>query len=227
MKLTARVNTIVKSHPINSSSPDRPDGFVAFNLPEGESIEYRWIRNAKNNHFMFELAQPVQGRFNWYAFKDHVQTSNNTLVIPNDTLVTARFEMKLGGTFQLRTGILSFWQNKENILQVEATSGAPGFQYSGAWTIQKRGVIPPARDWKINIRRDFESNVKGVEGRFFPILPDRFGRSALGLHRDANAPGSAGCVVVRNSKLFNEKVVPLLDRLDDVQSTVNLEVIYR
>lgn len=48
---------------------------------------------------------------------------------------------------------------------------------------------------------------KGIEGNFFKIDPhlvDIWGktRGDFGVHYDANAPGSAGCVVIRNPKAW-------------------------
>lgn len=46
-------------------------------------------------------------------------------------------------------------------------------------------------------------HVRGVEGNFYKINPylvkvDGVQRGDFGIHRDANVPGSAGCVVIRN-----------------------------
>lgn len=49
-------------------------------------------------------------------------------------------------------------------------------------------------------------HVKGVEGNFYRINPyevvtDKGGiRSAFGIHRDANAPGSLGCIVMSDDR---------------------------
>jgi hypothetical protein len=68
---------------------------------------------------------------------------------------------------------------------------------------------------------------KGVEGMFYHITPDPFcGRGELGLHRDANVPGSAGCIVVADSNVFNGKVVPFINGLKNKQSQIPLSVVY-
>ncbi|MEG4963586.1 MULTISPECIES: hypothetical protein [unclassified Microcoleus] len=46
---------------------------------------------------------------------------------------------------------------------------------------------------------------RGVEGDFFhithdPVVSDKGIRGELGLHFDANYPGSAGCVVLKNQE---------------------------
>lgn len=375
--LTVTQDTILKSHAVDSSSENLPEGFITIPIAKGQKVSYNWIRE-QNGHYLFELQFPIQGRFNWFLFRGHAKNDDLRKVIgientdlafrlkvieiadrlnidPNwlmacmsfetggtfspsikniagsgatgliqfvpstaqglgtsvealaqmtaidqldwvekyfqpykgrirsledcymailfpaaigkgkdhvlfsggiayrqnagldanrdgritvgeatakvrsrfvSDLVSAEFRMKLSRSPQLVVGTLTFFYGVDRLLIAAATSGAPGYQYFGSWSVRGKGVIPPALDWKIDIRRDFESNVRGVEGRFFPIFPDRFGRSALGLHRDANAPGSAGCIVVRDSRVFNNEVVPLLDRLDDTQKTVNLSVIY-
>jgi len=74
------------------------------------------------------------------------------------------------------------------------------------------GMIPP--DYRLNPNRAYQvglnpydsRNVKGVEGSFYPIFPvevltDKGGRrSAFGIHRDANTPGSLGCVVMSGER---------------------------
>lgn len=93
-----------------------------------------------------------------------------------------------------------------------ATSGAAGFQN---WTDFQRigkGLIPPFD--KFQIRTDgYRLATKGVEGMFYPIEPSpvpMYGRSELGLHFDANVPGSAGCIVIENKNSFLETIVPLM-----------------
>ncbi|MDJ0598279.1 MAG: hypothetical protein QNJ37_05510 [Crocosphaera sp.] len=49
---------------------------------------------------------------------------------------------------------------------------------------------------------------RGIEGNFFKIDPHLVNiwgktRGDFGIHFDANAPGSAGCVVIRNRKAWD------------------------
>lgn len=105
-----------------------------------------------------------------------------------------------------------------------ASSGAPGWQYSGAHTVRGRGCIPPASDWKINLP-GYHLTTRGIEGWFWHITPDpRFGRSQLGLHRDANALGSAGCIVVPTAEY--PRLKNYLDRLSRLQRAIDLAVVY-
>lgn len=75
---------------------------------------------------------------------------------------------------------------------------------------RRGGLIPPAHHvqnldkWLVNLSPEDSSHVKGVEGNFYRILPYEVTtqqgtkRSALGIHRDANAPGSLGCIVMND-----------------------------
>jgi hypothetical protein len=112
----------------------------------------------------------------------------------------------LYGTFVLRD------KDQKQICALVATSGAVGNQN---WTDFHRigkGLIPPYD--KFQIRTDgYRLPTKGVEGMFYPIEPSPvpiYGRSELGLHFDANVPGSAGCIVIKNKNSFLETIVPLM-----------------
>lgn len=75
------------------------------------------------------------------------------------------------------------------------------YQYHGAWKIPRRGCIPP-RTWELSTQRLWLPNVKGVEGSFYGIAPfmvtvDGVQRGDFGIHFDANVPGSAGCIVIK------------------------------
>jgi putative chitinase len=72
--MKAKVNTLLKSHPIDSNSQNLPDGFLAEKIGKGETINYNWLRK-KGSHYLLELKTPVRGRFNWYAFVDHFDDS--------------------------------------------------------------------------------------------------------------------------------------------------------
>lgn len=78
----------------------------------------------------------------------------------------------------------------------------------------KGGPIPPEyrvpnlRAWEVETTPINLSHVKGVEGNFYKILPflvktDKGGdRGDLGIHLDANTPGSLGCIVMSRDR-FN------------------------
>lgn len=86
-----------------------------------------------------------------------------------------------------------------------ATSGAIGAQYEGNWWQRGKGPIPPGI-YSIPTK-PYYLPTKGVEGQFFHVMPDPIGekgqrRSELGIHHDANVPGSSGCIVIIRKPSF-------------------------
>lgn len=163
---------------------------------------------------------------NWWVFNPHWDLS----ALPKPSAVTAVFTIPVFRSPKLIDGSLKFYRGGLLELTVVATSGAPGYQFRGAEAVRGRGLIPESRLWKINTT-GYWLDTKGIEGMFYHITPDPFlgddyRRSELGLHRDANFPGSAGCIVVRDSKIFNDRVVPFLAGLSREQRSINLAVEY-
>lgn len=88
-----------------------------------------------------------------------------------------------------------------------ATSSYATKQYAESFH-QRGGLLPPqyrVKDlpyYTVSTNPIPLDNVKGVEGNFYQIFPfavetDRGGeRSDFGIHKDANAPGSLGCIVM-------------------------------
>ena len=73
---------------------------------------------------------------------------------------------------------------------------------------QKGGPIPPEyrvpaiRSWEVDTAPLYMPKTKGVEGNFYKITPfnvttnEGGNRGDFGIHKDANVPGSAGCIVM-------------------------------
>ena len=147
-------------------------------------------------------------------------------------LVTrAVFKMSPHLTSELITGHLTFYDDSGTQLSsVVATSGMPNFQSPQHYRIRGKGLIPPYKGLRI-VTAGYPLTTLGVEGMFYPIVPDPipgYGRSEIGLHRDANVPGSAGCIVVVNSDSFKRLVVPLLSkaaslRIREIDLTVDYD----
>ena len=82
---------------------------------------------------------------------------------------------------------------------------AEGFHARGG-PIPPEYRVPSLRCWWVETAPVNLIKVKGVEGSFYKILPfevktDKGGvRSDLGIHRDANTPGSMGCVVMNGDR---------------------------
>lgn len=120
------------------------------------------------------------------------------------------FSMQLDNTPALNQGRLVLYDwDKGQIGRWVATSGLGVYQRIGGWSKQRGGVIPAAyhcnptfaNHWVQVAPLDL-SHVKGVEGEAYPITPfavttkEGVKRSDMLIHRDANAPGSLGCIVL-------------------------------
>ena len=120
------------------------------------------------------------------------------------------FSMQLDETPQLNRGRIFLIDDNRGIIgRWIATSGVGTFQDVGDWSKQGGGVIPPLYEVKdapnfytvatkpVDLR-----HVKGVEGNGYAITPfevvtkQGVKRSDLLIHKDANAPGSLGCIVL-------------------------------
>lgn len=69
MKIKTVFNTTFKSLLADSTTlPDKDKVLVS----DGKEFEIAWHREI-DNHILFELRTPFNGRYNWYAYKPHVQ----------------------------------------------------------------------------------------------------------------------------------------------------------
>ncbi len=213
MQYTANADTILKKEPVQGST--LPDD-QKVNVPKGTTYGIEQVIKTDGLHSYVELQS---GAGSWWIYLPHWDTGTTGIV-------TAVFTLEQAHSTELINGSLTFKDDGSQILIVVASSGLPGYQYAGAHTITGKGCIPPANDWKINTNGYYLAT-QGIEGMFYHITPDpRFGRSEIGLHRDANVPGSSGCIVVRDSNTFNNQVVPFIDGLANKQSQITLSVVY-
>lgn len=120
------------------------------------------------------------------------------------------FSMQLDTTPQLNQGrlVLYDWE-RGNIGRWVATSGLGQYQKIGGWSKQGGGVLPAtyqcnptfANYW-MTVSPVDRSDVKGIEGNAYGLNPyavrtkEGIERSDLMVHRDANVPGSMGCIVL-------------------------------
>jgi hypothetical protein len=128
---------------------------------------------------------------------------------PKEDKYQLRFSMRLANSSDLLTGVLEFVKNGKVYNQITAASSLPGRQYSGSWT-RKGGLIPPSslmgsNGWSVKTTPIYMPDVTGVSGNFYQISPFEIQTSGavrgdFGVHRDANAPGSLGCVVIETEK---------------------------
>lgn len=120
---------------------------------------------------------------------------------PGGKPVRARFAMKLVQSSALRVGALEFFDAEGTLVRKEsATSGLPGFQTRAHLWTRARGPIPNTREFTLRCSEGYHLDTRGIEGWAFPIAPDPIHgpnggiRSEIMLHRDANVPGTAGCI---------------------------------
>lgn len=119
------------------------------------------------------------------------------------------FAMNLDTTPDLNRGRLFLIDDINGIIgRWVATSSTSNKQGIGDWN-HRGGVIPPTYDlycpvsfYYVAVNPVDLKHVKGVEGNGYPITPFEVktkngnSRSDLLIHRDANVPGSMGCIVL-------------------------------
>lgn len=121
---------------------------------------------------------------------------------PSDGIpIRWEFRMKLIADSALRVGTLSFFDASGTVVRKEtATSGLPNWQTKADFWERGKGPIPPGK-YSIRFGDGYHLDTPGIEGHAFPMSPDPiYGslpgqiRSEIMNHRDANVPGTAGCI---------------------------------
>lgn len=111
------------------------------------------------------------------------------------------FTINLAQSLELIYGNLQLVYPDRLPIDYIATSGCADWQRPGDEWARGKGQIP-AGEYQIP-SEPYYLETRGVEGDFFHITPDpvvsnKGIRAELGLHFDANFPGSAGCIVLKN-----------------------------
>jgi hypothetical protein len=125
------------------------------------------------------------------------------------------FTMSLAESQELIYGNLQLVYPDDRAIDYIATSGCASWQQPGDEWVRGKGPIP-AGEYEIP-SEPYYLETRGIEGDFFhitpdPVVSDKGVRAELGLHFDANVPGSAGCVVLKN----REGWLRLCDRLASI-----------
>lgn len=113
------------------------------------------------------------------------------------------FTMSLAISQKLIQGNLRLIYPDNQTIDYLATSGLPDWQRQEDQWVRGKGPIP-AGEYKIPVE-PYWLDTRGVEGYFFHITPDPVGsgnriRSELGIHYDANVPGTSGCIGLINKE---------------------------
>lgn len=140
------------------------------------------------------------------------------------------FHMHLRQSSDLLEGRLILLEDGKLVDTYIATSGCPGCQHKLAQDDKGKGPLPSNYGLGLDCYTVMSapidlSGTKGVEGNFYKINPHTvkiagIERGDFGIHFDANAPGSAGCIVLRTPKgwtefkhkmrSINQEILPLI-----------------
>jgi len=112
------------------------------------------------------------------------------------------FTMPLAVSQKLILGSLKLIYPDGQVIDYLATSGIPDWQRPTDQWARAKGPIPAGENYQIPTE-PYWLDTRGVEGLFFHITPDPVGsgdqiRSELGIHWDANVPGTSGCIGLIN-----------------------------
>jgi hypothetical protein len=157
-----------------------------------------------------------------------------------------KFQMELERSNRLLEGTLQLLKNGTIQNVYRATSSFAGNQQSGSWN-KREGLLPPSSevkenngiDWEVSLQWRDSSNVQGVAGRYYPILPEIFktdgdNRSYTGIHADfrdpkkpslTRYPGTKGCIGLQTQRGW-EAFKRDMDALPKDISKIPLLVIY-
>lgn len=215
MYIEANRNTFLKREPDQANL--LPKGSFV-NIQKGNSYRIEEILDTHHLHEKLRLSGKSGVTIgDWWVFRPHWDYLEKT---PTMAIFTLKQPLKQDGNKYV-WGNLSFSDG----FWVTASSGAPGYQYRGAHKIRGSGLIPTSDQWRINLP-GYHLDTKGIEGWFWHITPDPFmGRWELGLHRDANVLGSAGCIVVP-TKVFPTLETYLRERYEEGYKQIKLRAQY-
>jgi hypothetical protein len=130
----------------------------------------------------------------------------------------------------LAKGRLECYRSDGSGLIIPATSGLAGCQAESFLWYPGKGPIPPFDGYSVCTTPEPRPE-KGIEGDFFRIMPnevksENVTRNGFGIHRDANVPGSAGCIVIADRLHFARFTMFMLERLAQGEKEVKLHVNY-
>lgn len=146
------------------------------------------------------------------------------------------FYMRTTYSTVLLEGKLLLIKGGKLLKKYDATSGCVGWQSRSRVNAKGKGALPPNCDvanksYLVQTQALNRVNVKGIEGNAFAILPSSLNISGVQrgdfmIHRDANQPGSAGCIVLTNSNEWPDFQVEMKDLFSSNIKQISLIVDY-
>lgn len=127
------------------------------------------------------------------------------------------FSMDLRVASELLHGSLQLVYPDGKAIDYLATSGCADWQRPGDEWARGKGPIPRG-DYQIPTD-PYWLETRGIEGFFFhitpdPVVSDKGVRAELGIHFDANVPGTAGCIGLVNEsgwRGFCDRIAAIAD----------------
>lgn len=156
---------------------------------------------------------------------DKMRAVKDSVPVFHDNVL--RFTMRLpkAPSSEIIDGVITL-----NGKMYKACSGCVGGQIYGSYWVTAQSPIPPGDIYHLDLRWT-KSELTGINGRFYHILPDpiyradgKAQRSEIGLHQDNGVPGTAGCIGVVGQDWRRLKTE--LDRLARSNRYLRLEVSY-
>lgn len=150
-----------------------------------------------------------------------------------------RFTQRIASSSELIIGELTIYSAPHRGLILPAVSGARNHQH----TFAHPGLSPLPPSVLVQVPyelslRPIASQKQGIRGWFFPILPhtvrskflpaeSQYGliRDNFGLHFDADAPGTGGCIGPQDKRDWAQIIAELMI-IGETRQTVPLEVIH-
>lgn len=162
----------------------------------------------------------------------------NASETPNlsDAFDPSEFPDSFEPSIELVEGSLSIMDDAIEIMSFRATSGLQTFQYLDAQSLIGRGPIPSCKKigraaYTVRTSPFDLSSEPEVDENFYYIEPDPIDvdgllRGEFGIQFDADSPGSAGSIVLRDKEEWHKFQGFMKTYLDEGKSGINLIVEY-
>lgn len=181
LTLVATNSTVIKRSNTEDSSRLPESG--KFKLPKGASLSINWVKEAPKNHFYFELAKPMKGFYNWYAYCPDVKVP-----LPHNSFAGRILHyMKLKG-YQISEGAGNY-----NIVYVEGCNADGTLNDDKANHFNDRRILLEVVDGNPKIVGNWDATTE--PGYYYtdnPMNPKGAARIQFGQYVDAWEIGTHG-----------------------------------